>query len=125
MELEARLSAEIPANQPIMAWIVRRAGDAITKKEIKASGITRYQSIHGRPYRGMESELGRKVLYYIHGRRGSDLRGRWSTGIWLGETRSSDEHIIATELGSTFHARTIRNLTEVDSWDAESVPVGT
>ena len=91
MELEGRLNITIPAQHEIIPWIVRHAADVINKEEVKASGMTPYRAIKGRPYRGIITDFGRKVLYYIHGRRGGDLRGRWSSGVWLGKDQRRDE----------------------------------
>ena len=53
LELEERLQGEIPVSHSVMAWLVRHAADVVSKCELKASGMTAYQAIKGRPYRGL------------------------------------------------------------------------
>ena len=88
-ELEDRVGCEIAPDKPIVAWMVRHAADVLTKLDVKASGCTPYQVLRGRPYRGTMTDFGRQVLYFVAGRRGGDLRGRWESGIWVGKAQKS------------------------------------
>ena len=65
LELERRIGGRIPAQHPIVAWLVRHAADVVTKYEVKDHGKTAYEYVPGRPYRGEVADLGRQVLYRI------------------------------------------------------------
>ena len=64
MELESRISAEVPARHPIVTWAISHGADIVTRCEVKASGATSYQAVKGRPYRGMNTDFVRTVMYY-------------------------------------------------------------
>ena len=68
----------------------------------------------------MTTDFGRRVLYYIHGRRGGDLRGRWTTGIWVGKAFKTDEHLILDQTGVN-KCRAVRRHVQEKRWSAEWV----
>ena len=58
--LEDRVKCKIPIDHPIVTWMVRHAGDLITKYEVKRlTGQTGYEGIKGRPNRGEVTDFGR------------------------------------------------------------------
>ena len=97
LELEDRLNAKIPADHPILTWLVQHAADVVTKLEVKESGRTAYEAMRGRPYRGMLTDFGRHVLFYrpaSYSTHGGQMEERWSEGTWLGKSWRQDAHLI-------------------------------
>ena len=63
VELEERLNGNMPADHPVMAWLIRHAADKFTKHEVKGNGKTSYEMLKGRPYGGHVASFGQKVMY--------------------------------------------------------------
>ena len=79
-----------------MTWMVMYSAWAINRFQTKPSGRTAYQELSGHAYQSEVLEFGSTCLA-----RCSDITDlekldpRWTKGIWLGKSPSSDERIVA------------------------------
>ena len=49
---------------------------------------------------------------------GGVLLNRWSTGVWVGKTPTSDEHMVALPTGQVIRARAVRELDDPATMDS-------
>ena len=68
LALEQRINGKIPANHPVIAWLLQHATDLITKIEKKKNGRTSYEMIKGKPYSGELAEFGQRVMFRVPGK---------------------------------------------------------
>ena len=79
----------------------------------------------GGPYRGKLVEFGETVLAHLPevGKRSGNpapkLADRWKSGVWLGKSDLTDEHLVRTDDGVVY-ARSVRRLAE-NSWSEENL----
>ena len=82
LELEDKIGGRIPADHPVISWMVRHAADLVTKLEIEQTGETSFETLRGRPYSVDMVGFWQKVVFMLTKRpRGGDLQARWDTGI--------------------------------------------
>ena len=121
--LEARVQERLPADHHIMPWLGRHAGWLLTRFAVhQSSGRTSYELLRGRPYRGEICEIGESVWARRPGEppRTGKIEGRWYSGVWIGKTESSDEHLIA-DVEGTNRYRTVRRRPEKERWNVEAI----
>ena len=117
-DLENRTGAPVDPGSNVFAWMVRHAVDLSNKRMAGADGLTPWQRMHGRPYRGQLLRFGVPVLHRHSGDTiGGVLMDRWSPGHWLGKTANSDEHIVALPNGNVIRVRTAREVDGPVRWD--------
>ena len=94
------LDFKVLPGEKYFPWIVRHAAWLLTRYLIKKDGKTPYQRLRGRQYNGEIVE----PFEFTHFRLSTGERGKLdsqtSTGVWLGKSLSSDEHLIASEKGA-------------------------
>ena len=79
----------------------------------------------GGPYRGKLVEFGETVLTHLpevgkgSGNPAPKLADRWKSGVWLGKSGLTDEHLVRTDDGVVY-ARSVRRLAE-KSWTEENL----
>ena len=79
----------------------------------------------GGPYRGKLVEFGETVLVHLpevgKGSRNPapKLADRWKSGVWLGKSDLTDEHLVRTNDGDAY-ARSVRRLAK-HSWSEENL----
>ena len=79
----------------------------------------------GGPYRGKLVEFGETVLAHLSevgkgsGNPAPKLADRWKSGVWLGKSDLTDEHLVRTDDG-VMYARRVRRLAE-NSWSEENL----
>jgi len=121
--LEARIQERLPTDHHIMPWLGRHAGWLLTRFTVhQSSGRTSYELLRGRPYRGEICEIGESVWARRPGEppRTGKIEGRWYSGVWIGKTESSDEHLIA-DVEGTNRYRTARRRPEKERWNVEAI----
>ena len=62
LALKDRLNGEIPADHPIMAWLVEHVGDNLTKYMVGCDGKTPLQRLMGKPLREEAHEFGEQTV---------------------------------------------------------------
>ena len=84
----------------VTPWLVRHASWLVTRFQTRSTGATAFHAQRGMPYRSTLYEFGEGVLAKIgEGKQPAKMEERWITGMWLGRSTSSDEHLIATANG--------------------------
>ena len=77
LELEDKIGGRVPADRPVISWMVRHAAELVTKIEIKQNGKTSLEILRGRPYSGEMAGFAQNVLFMLPKRpRGGDLQAR-------------------------------------------------
>ena len=120
LALEKRLRTAIPVSHPVFSWLLLHAGETLNRFQVDRAGKTAYERWKGKKYHGLVLEFGAKCHFRHPTQRSGDMRPRWSTGIWLGKTRRSDEHIVWFE-DQVVRAGSIRCYPEEESWDHSMV----
>ena len=112
------------ADNALMRWIVRHAAWLIPR--FRGSDVqSPFSGAMGGPYRGKLVEFGETVLAHLpEVGKGSEnpapkLADGRKSGVWLGKSDLTDEHIVRTDDG-VVHARSVRRLAE-NSWSEENL----
>ena len=122
LALERKINKKIPSKHPIMSWLVEHGADVLNKYHVNKSGRTAYEMIRGKPYNGEMFEFGRRVFHRYPGKtQGGSMKERWGTGIFLGKLWKSDECMIFNEDGNLVKTRSIKLMTQEESWVADEV----
>eukprot|EP00973_Karenia_brevis_P090589 12403341-Karenia_brevis.AAC.1 len=122
--LEQRIKTKIPADWPVLQWIVVFVGMMLTCHEVGQDGRTAYYRLHGRQASIAVAEFGEQVFYRVPRTKSNRLRKletSWFPGTWIGINRRTHEHLVAAEDGSVVMARSIRRRPLVDRWKIEQI----
>ena len=112
------------ADNALMRWIVRHAAWLIPRFRGSEIQSPFYRAMGG-PYRGKLVEFGETVLAHLpevgkgSGNPAPKLADRWKSGVWLGKSDLTDEHLERTDDGVVY-ARSVRRLAE-NSWSEENL----
>ena len=112
------------ADNALMRWIVRHASWLIPRFRGNEIQSPFYRAMGG-PYRGKLVEFGETVLAHLpevgkgSGNPAPKLADRWKSGVWLGKSDLTDEHLVRTDDGVVY-ARSVRRLAE-NSWSEENL----
>ena len=95
------------ADNALMRWIVRHAAWLIPR--FRGSEIqSPFFRAMGGPYRGKLVEFGETVLAHLpevgkgSGNQAPKLADRWKSGVWLGNSDLTDEHLVRTDDGVVY-----------------------
>ena len=122
--MQERTQYRPTADSALMRWIVRHAAWFIPRFRNGDVQSPFYRSMGG-PYRGNLVKFGEPVLVHLpevgkgSGNSAPKLADRWKSGVWLGKSDLTDEHIVRTANGVAY-ARSVRRLAE-DSWSDEAL----
>ena len=109
-----------------MTWMVKHAGELISKYQLNRDGQTAYYKVFGKPCKDIIAEIGEEVHYRVSDVDTGSLDSRWKSGIWLGIRWKSTEHHIGTPEGViNSYAIERKPLEERWSKDAVEAIVGT
>ena len=112
------------ADNALMRWIVRHAAWLIPRFRGSEIQSPFYRAMGG-PYRGKLVEFGETVLAHLpevgkgSGNPAPKLADRWKSGVWLGKSDLTDEHLVRTDDGVVY-ARSVRRLAE-NSWSEDNL----
>ena len=112
------------ADSALMRWIVRHAAWLIPRFRGSDVQSPFYRAVGG-PYRGRLVGFGETVLAHLpevgkgSGNPAPKLADRWKSGVWLGKSDLTDEHLVRTDDGVVY-ARSVRRLAE-NSWSEENL----
>ena len=124
--LQDRTKYRPTTDNALMKRIVRHAAWLIPR--FKGSDVQSppYQAMGG-PYRGKLLELDESVLAHLpevgkgSGNPAPKLADKWKSGVWLGKSDLTDEHLVRTDEGVVY-ARSVRRLAE-HSWSEVNLRV--
>ncbi|CAK8995597.1 unnamed protein product [Durusdinium trenchii] len=97
-------------------WLIRQASWLLTRYLVKADGKTSYERLRGRTYKGSIIEPFESCHYKVADAEKGKRDAQTNTGIWLGKSLQSDEHLVATEHGIR-RCRTIWRKPERLRWN--------
>ena len=113
------------ADSALKKWIVRHAAWLIPHFRGNDEVQSPFYRAMGGPYRGKLVEFGVTVLAHLpevgkgSGNPAPKLADRWKSGVWLGKSDLTDEHLVRTDDGVVY-ARSVRRLAE-NSWSEENL----
>ena len=87
---------EVPGEHPMWGWLVKHAGDLLTRYKRGEDGRTAHQRWKGRKFNQWTVPFGEAVWY----KQTEDLGGRepkWETGVWVGIEEDSSEARVLTK----------------------------
>ena len=109
LDFEKRSGVALRTTSALFTWLVRHAVDVHNKLQPGLDGLTPFQRLRGRPFRGELLPFGVPVLHRLSGKmQGGVLTDRWLSGAWLGKTADSDEHLVALGNGNVIRARCVK-----------------
>ena len=103
-----------------MTWIVKHAGELISKCQLNRDGQTAHFKVFGKACKDVIVEVGEEVYYRVTDVDTGSLDGRWESGIWLGIRWKSREHHIGTAAG-VIKSYAIERKPLEDRWSKETV----
>lgn len=97
--LEVRFKRRIPAEHPVMAWLVKHVAWLLTVRSRGTDGKTAYERIRGRGFGRKMVGFGETCLFKLpvkgpeaHDEDGK-LKARWCRGVFLGYDRVTNEYV--------------------------------
>ena len=112
------------ADNALMRWIVRHAAWLVPRFRGSDVQSPSYRAM-GVPYRGKLVGVGETVLAHLpevgkgSGNPAPKLADRWKSGMWLGKSDLTNEHLVRTDDGFVY-ARSVRRLAE-NNWSEENL----
>ena len=94
--LEKQIGARIPANHPLLTWLVRHAAYTRTARVRGDDGLTPYQRVKGRTTSGPKLVgFGESCRFKnrSHEPLSDNLTSRWHEGHWLGIDTKNGQYI--------------------------------
>ena len=77
---QKRVGCLIPVSHPIMTWIVKHAGELISKYQLNRDGHTAYYKVFGKPCKDVIVDIGEEVHYRVSEVDTGSLDSRWKSG---------------------------------------------
>ena len=122
--MQERTKYRPSADNALMRLIVRHAAWLIPRFRGSETQSPFYRAMGG-PYRGKLVEFGETVLAHLpqvgkgSGNPAPKLADRWKSGVWLGKSDLTDEHLVRTN-DRVVCTRSVRRLAE-NSWSEENL----
>ena len=98
-QLEHEADVELEGDEPITLWMIRWAAMNVSRYMVGSDGRTGYERRRGRKCKLQVVCFGEKVWYKRireTKERKNKFSSEWEEGLWLGQSRSSNEMIIGT-----------------------------
>ena len=124
--LEERTGGEtIGLAHPIMPWAAKHASMQINRFQVRANGLTAYQSMKGYACRDAMVEFGECVLFrppktYQEKKHKDVLAERVVDGVWLGSDIRTGADIVATPSG-VFHSGKVVRKSPGERWSRQAI----
>jgi len=96
-QLEEGYGVVVSSGSVLFAWTVRHAAWTLSRASRRQCGRTPFQIMTGRPYTSELVPFGTTVRALTLG--AAKASSAWVSGVWLGRSGKSDEHLVATERG--------------------------
>lgn len=119
--LEQKLGITIDPDHVVVPWLIRHSAWGITRfQAFKKDGLTPRERRTGVPYTSKILKFGEQVQGMTPGEHREKMEIRWHTGVWLGRSSLSDEHIIGLAEGVRL-VRTVRRMSPENQWSAKAI----
>ena len=114
LDFEQRTRVPLSVCHPVFAWLLRHAVAILNWRQVGLDGHTPHARSFGRPYAGELLKFGTKTLFKTSPKQpGGSMEPRWKSGIWLGKSDDTDEHIIWPMASDRIElSRTVRALED-------------
>ena len=110
-----KYNTRVEANSAILGWIIRHAAWVQNRFVYKASGRTAFEELKMVKYISPVLQFGESVLARRSGVPDNRLSSAWISGLWLGRSSQTNEHIVGTSSGIVM-ARTVKAKPDEDRW---------
>eukprot|EP00434_Breviolum_minutum_P036030 symbB.v1.2.031909.t1/scaffold3757.1/size50859/1 len=115
--VEEKVKVKIPPDAMLQAWAFQHGAWLVNKfHKSSTTGLTAFQCVHGRPYRGRICTFGESV--YGHDAKQSKYRLQWREGLWLGKD-NFDHDLVAVGDNEVLRCKAVRKASE--EWDGEAI----
>ena len=115
--VEEKVKVKIPPDAMLQAWAFQHGAWLVNKfHKSSTTGLTAFQCVHGRPYRGRICTFGESV--YGHDAKQSKYRLQWRKGLWLGKD-NFDHDLVAVGDNEVLRCKAVRKASE--EWDGEAI----
>ena len=122
-QIQEHTGLRLKGSETIVTWMVRWAAMCVSRYMLGKDGRSAYERRTGRPCRIPVCKFGEHI-WYKEARDQKERRDKWNTeereGVWLGHTRSSNEHLIGTP-GGVVKAYSIRRKIDEERWSKQAV----
>ena len=122
--LEIRLRRRIPADHPVMAWLVKHAACILAIRVRGRGGETPYERLRGKPFSRKGVGFGELCLFRLALKKADDDDGklgvRWVKGVFLGYDRITNEYVFHSN-GKIGKSRAVQRVTLERRWSPEAV----
>ena len=117
-QVEYHTDIQLDCAESLTAWMIRWAAMLCSRYAVGQDGLTAYERRRGRKCRVPVVIFGEKV-WYKELRLGKERRDKfeseWQEGIWLGHSRSCNEHVVGTKEG-VVRAYSVKRQDEDQRW---------
>ena len=110
-----KYNTRVEANSAILGWIIRHAAWVQNRFVYKVSGRTAFEELKMVKYISPVLQFGESVLARRSGVPDNRLSSAWISGLWLGRSSQTNEHIVGTSSGIVM-ARTVKAKPDEDRW---------
>lgn len=90
---------------PLMTWLSEHVSATINGFHAHDDGVTAYQRSRGQPFNAYALEVCERVFYAVLKKARTKHDKRWNDGVYLGSSRSSNEHFVGRSSGHVGKAR--------------------
>ena len=122
LDIESNAKTRITPDMPLWAWMVEFAAQTLTLWAIDSNdGLTAIERVRGRAAMTAKARFGERVLYKLSKTiKLGKTEPRWRYGVWVGSIESTDEHLIATNLG-VIKCRSVDTLVQEQRFDEDAI----
>ena len=118
-QLENGIQQKVPDDSPIMSWLIRWAGELISKYAMGDDGKIAYERIRGERCAVPIVPFGEAVMYLpLRTAKHSKGEAAKKIGIWLGTLERTEETLIGIVNG-VIKCRTVNRLAEDERWNSK------
>ena len=105
LALECKIRTKIPADHPVLTWMVEHSGLLLRRYRVCEDGRTAFEKMRGRRVNRSMAAFGEQIFYRLlrpHGARASAMGERFLEGTFIGVIDATDEVIVATPEGGVW-----------------------
>ncbi|CAE7625515.1 unnamed protein product, partial [Symbiodinium sp. CCMP2592] len=105
---EAETKLKVATAHALHSWCLRHSSWILNRFVLRPGGLTPFEIIHGRPYKGKVLPFGETVMGLVS--PGPKGKPRFIQAIMIGKCTPNDEFILCSGAGKLMLARTVRRL---------------
>ena len=110
-------NADIPADHPVLTWLVAYAAGCINRSKIGGDGRTPHERHKGKSFRKVLPPFGESIMFLPSAKRDAKFEERWKIGIFLGVLEKSSEMLVGFDQ-RVIRARSIKRRAPSERADA-------